>query len=166
MPSELAGQFLALREFEIRAEYELRIDAYLHNSSNGPYHLARPELAAEIINSYMYLHSRAELFVYVVCVMSNHVHAVVRAPDEVDAIDPGKLMMRHKSHTARKCNQLLGLTNRPFWDESYFDRTVRHGKFTRVMWYVHNNPVKAGLVDNWREWPHCWLNPEYAALFT
>lgn len=166
LPPNLAGQMLAKREFEINARYELAFDEYLHNHSNGPYHLSRPDLADEVIKSYAYLHENKELFVFVACVMSNHVHAIVRAPDGVDEVNTGSLMSRHKRHTSRACNKLLETTGNPFWDDDYFDRTVRHGKFTTIMWYVLNNPVKAGLVDNWREWPHTWLNPEYKSLFT
>lgn len=162
----LAGQILVKREFEINARYELAFDEYLHNGTNGPYYLSRPEWVVEILKSYAYLHENNDVFVYAVCVMSNHVHAIVRGPDDVDHVDIGALMSRHKRHTARKCNELLNVTGNPFWDEGYFDRTIRQGKFTTVMWYVLNNPVKAGLVDNWREWPGCWLNPAYASLFT
>jgi len=162
-PANLGGQFLKAETFRINALYEIALDEYLHKDSNGPYHLSNPAVAAEILNSYQFLHSKRQLYVYAVCVMSNHVHAVVRAPDEVA---PGLLMSRHKSHTSRKSNEILGLTGTPFWEDDYFDRRVRDGKFNTVMWYVLNNPVKAGLVDNWREWPHCWLNPEYELLFT
>ena len=165
-PSGIGGQFLVKRTFEIIAHYELALDSFLHENSNGPYHLSKPEIAAEIIKSYQFLHDKRQLYVYVVCVMSNHVHAIVRAPDEMEEVASGLIMSRHKSHTARKCNVILGLTGLSFWEDDYFDRTVRDGKFTTVMWYVLNNPVKAGLVDNWREWPHCWLNPEYELLFT
>jgi len=165
-PAGQGGQFLQKRIFEINALYELALDNYLHKDSNGPYHLSNPQIATEIIKSYLFLHDKNQLYVYAVCVMSNHVHAVVRAPDGIDEVESGLIMSRHKSHTSRQCNKLLGRTGLPFWDDDYFDRTVRVGKFNTVMWYVLNNPVKAGLVDNWREWPNCWLNPDYELLFT
>jgi len=33
------------------------------------------------------------------------------------------------------------------------------------MWYVLNNPVKAGLVKNWKDWPATYLNPDFDLLF-
>jgi len=48
LPPRIGGQLLLKREFEINARYELAFDEYLHNDSNGPYHLSRPDLAAEI----------------------------------------------------------------------------------------------------------------------
>jgi REP element-mobilizing transposase RayT len=161
----LGDQFLNKRVFEINARYELGMDKYLHKNSNGPYYLSKSYVASEILQSYQYLHDNQELFVYTVCVMSNHVHALVRAPDGVEKVDSGLFMSRHKSYTARMCNKLLGRTGKPFWEDDYFDRTVRKGKFDRVIMYVLNNPVKAGLVKHWREWPHSWLNPEFELLY-
>jgi len=33
-------------------------------------------------------------------------------------------------------------------------------EFTRILAYIVNNPVKAGLVDEWRDWPYTYVNPE------
>ncbi len=164
-PPRAGDQFLNRRIFEINARYEMEMENYLHKDSNGPYYLSKPEIAAEVLKSYQYLHDNQELFVYAVCVMSNHVHAVVRAPYGVDELNSGLLMSRHKRHTSRMCNKILNRTGEPFWEEDYFDRTVRKGKFDRVMMYVLNNPVKAGLVNHWREWPHSWLNPDFKLLY-
>jgi REP element-mobilizing transposase RayT len=164
-PPGIGGRFLEAELFKINAFYEMQLDAYLHEDSNGPFHLSNPDVAKEILDSYRFLHDKQELFVYAVCVMSNHVHAVVRAPEGVDEADSGLFMSRHKSHTARMCNKLLERTGKSFWEDDYFDRTVRRGKFNTVMWYVLNNPVKAGLVNDWWEWPNTWLNPEYEELF-
>lgn len=165
-PPELAAIYLSNQLFDIEARYDLAMDKYLHSNSNGPYHLSTPAIAREVLASYQFLQNSGAVYVYVICVMPNHVHAVVRCPDELEFVDPGLLMSRHKSFTAKKCNAILGLTGLPFWDKNYYDRTVRNGKFETVMWYVLNNPVKAGLTDDWRKWPYTWLNPEYALLFT
>ncbi|MBC6994155.1 transposase [Neolewinella lacunae] len=112
-----------------------------------------------------FLHDRQEIYLYVVCVMGNHVHAIVRAPEGVEKVNIGKLMNRHKTHTAQVCNKLLGKTGAPFWDHFYFDRTIRKNKFERAMWYVLNNPVEAGLVRDWRDWGGTYLNPDFDSLF-
>jgi REP element-mobilizing transposase RayT len=165
MPSGLAGQFLQLQHFEINALHELFLDDYLHGKSNGPYHLAQPELATIVLDSLLTLHEQEIVYVYAICVMSNHVHAILGVPDGKEFVAIGKLMKSHKGFTARMCNRVLAATGIPFWDDSYFDRTVRKGKFITVMAYVLNNPVKAGLVEHWSAWPHSWLNPEFELLF-
>ena len=151
--------------FQLNARYELEIDEALHKIKSGPFHLMQPALAREIINSWKFLQEQTAVYVYAICVMGNHVHALVRSPTDKEEIDIGALMNRHKAHTARTCNKILGLTGTQFWEHFYFDRTVRTGKFTRVMWYVLNNPVEAGLVKHWEDWGGTYLNPDFDALF-
>jgi REP element-mobilizing transposase RayT len=165
MPPGLTGQFLQRRRFEVNTLHELLLDDYLHNENNGPYHLARPKLATIVLASLLTLHEREIVYIYAICVMSNHVHAVLGVPDGKELVDVGQLMKSHKGFTGRMCNRILNTTGLPFWDNSYFDRTVRRGKFITVMAYVLNNPVKAGLVEHWSAWPHSWLNPEFELLF-
>jgi hypothetical protein len=41
------------------------------------------------------------------------------------------------------------------WQESYFDHIVRDEEsVARQVCYVLNNPVRAGLVNRWDEWPY------------
>ena len=34
-------------------------------------------------------------------------------------------------------------------------------EWRRIVWYVLNNPVKAGLVQEWREWPWTYFKYKY-----
>src|SRR5436190_12559584 len=55
----------------------------------------------------------------------------------------------HGSRTSKEANRLLGWEGE-FWQEDYFDHTIRSSKeFDRTIRYVLENPAKAGLVD-WR----------------
>jgi REP element-mobilizing transposase RayT len=82
-------------------------------------------------------------------VMPNHVH-VLWTP----CIAHADLMHRVKGSTARHANQLLGHSGRPFWQQEYFDRTVRSDKeFEQIPQYIEWNPVKAGLVTTPTEFP-------------
>lgn len=164
-PELLRSGLYAREAFVINARFELDIDEALHAVKSGPFYLQEPALTKEVIDSWKFLHDKGDVYLYAVCVMGNHVHAVVRAPDGRDEADIGRLINRHKSYTALECNKIIGKTGDPFWEHSYFDRTVRKGRFERVMWYVLNNPVKAGLVSDWRDWPGTYLNPDFDALF-
>jgi REP element-mobilizing transposase RayT len=117
------------------------------------------------LDSWLFLQNKGLVVVIAICVMGNHVHVILRTPDDTEPVMPGALMQRHKSHTARECNKLLKTINAPFWDSNYHDRVIRKGKFITAVWYVLNNPVKAGLVENWGDWPGTYLNPDYAGLF-
>lgn len=57
-----------------------------------------------------------------------------------------------KRHTARQANLLLGREGE-FWQDESYDHVVRdEAEYRRIVTYVLNNPVKAGLVDAWRLW--------------
>ncbi|NJB87176.1 REP element-mobilizing transposase RayT [Lewinella marina] len=160
-------ELLRVGQNRINERHELAIDEALDAlSSSTPYHLQRTDIAAIVLNSWQYLDKSGQVNVWAVCIMGNHVHVILSAGIELDEVDLGEVMERHKGFTARMANRLLGLTGSPFWEPGYFDRRIRSGKFQRVMWYVLNNPVKAKLVNKWTEWPHTWVHPEYEPMFT
>ncbi|MEP6539350.1 MAG: transposase, partial [Bryobacteraceae bacterium] len=81
-------------------------------------------------------------------VMSNHVHLLV-----TPKVPLPKLTQSLKGITAKRANVILGRTGEPFWQEETFDRNVRNqDEFERIRFYVENNPVRAGLVREAREY--------------
>ncbi len=166
LPQDLYQREFARYAGLVNSRFELEIDDLLDKRRDGPFHLQRPDIARLVMDSWKNLEQRGVVYVYAVCVMGNHVHVIVRAPSFRETVNISKLLQSHKSYTSRQANVLLDLTGRSFWAEDYFDRRVRKGKFLRVMWYVLNNPVKAGLVSHWEEWPHTYIHPEYRSLFT
>jgi REP element-mobilizing transposase RayT len=57
-----------------------------------------------------------------------------------------------KRYTARQANQLLGREG-AFWQHENYDHVVRdEEEWQRIITYILNNPVKAGLVQNWEDW--------------
>jgi len=57
-----------------------------------------------------------------------------------------------KSFTAHQANKLLNRRGQ-FWEHESFDHAVRDNEeWARIITYVLNNPVKAGLVGDWRAW--------------
>ena len=64
-----------------------------------------------------------------------------------------------KGYTAREANRLLGRTGQPFWQGESYDHWVRdETEFIRIIAYIENNPVKAGLVarSEDRRWSSAW----------
>jgi putative transposase len=41
------------------------------------------------------------------------------------------------------------------WQEGVFDRLLRRDEFAESKWqYIRENPVRAGLVNRWWDWPY------------
>jgi len=166
LPERIRQETSHKEKYRINAQYELAVEKALHaRNTPGPRHLSEPDLAKIVLDSWLNLQERGVIYVYVICVMSNHVHAVIRALDGMEETLLPVIMKSHKGFTARKINELLDKTFNSFWEPDYFDRRIRTGKFNTVMWYVLNNPVTAGLVKDWKDWPHTYLNPDFASLF-
>ena len=75
-------------------------------------------------------------------VMPNHVHLLV-----TPHIPVAKLTRRLKGYTAREANRLLGRTGEAFWQPESYDHWVRsEQEWGRIVRYIENNPVAAGLA--------------------
>ena len=44
-----------------------------------------------------------------------------------------------------------------FWHHESYDHYVRDEELNRIIQYIVNNPVKAGMVEDWRDWKFTYL---------
>jgi REP-associated tyrosine transposase len=80
--------------------------------------------------------------------MPDHLHAVV-TPKEDRAAKLGDLSAALK----RWIRQELKANWR--WQAGCFDRLLRSDESLHAKWrYLQENPVRAGLVKNWEDWPY------------
>lgn len=71
------------------------------------------------------------------------------------------ILRKLKGRTARGCNLILNRTG-PFWQHESFDHLVRDAnELERIILYILENPVKAGLCKEWAEWKWTYLHPDY-----
>jgi len=121
------------------------MDTLLDQATTGPLYLRRPEIATLMVDALRYGEKQIfkyDLHAYVV--MSNHVHLLITPREPLS-----KITHSLKRFTARKANELLGLTGQPFWQDESYDHLVRNAEgFERIVHYIENNPVRAGLAKN------------------
>ncbi|MGF1572609.1 MAG: transposase, partial [Sumerlaeia bacterium] len=144
-----------------------RMEYYL-NQGYGSCALANDFAAKIIVNSWQeFSANHYELIAWVV--MPNHVHVLIMLDDQAPL---GKIVQSWKRFTATRINRALreGVienktpnivendstsTKAAFWERDYWDRFIRYEQhFVNTIDYIHNNPVKAGLVQNPEHWPH------------
>jgi REP element-mobilizing transposase RayT len=109
------------------------------------------------------LHCQREkgLLVYGWVVMTNHVHLIVRASQE----NLSDIVRDHKKYTAKKIYEAIMANEREsrkawlplvlnykdhiwFWEEGYHGAAIySESFFLTKLKYLHENPVKAGLVE-------------------
>lgn len=100
------------------------------------------------------------------CLMPNHVHLLVdtqdipQPPPHKDGTrftPPVYALWLLKGRTAHLCQKRLGRTGR-FWSREYSEHLVRDGReYKRILAYIANNPVQAGLARHWQDWPHTFV---------
>lgn len=126
-----------------------RVDAILDKAATGPVWLKEPAIANMIQEAL--LERCAPLYaLQAYVVMANHLH-VFLTPKTGSNI--ASITKRIKGYTPREANKLLGRTGKTFWQDESFDHWARdRSEFFRIVKYIENNPVKAGLVDKPENW--------------
>lgn len=140
----------------LKKQHFANYDAVLDLAAHGPTWLRQPAVA-ELIVSEIKLLRELEVEVLAFCLMANHVHLVAQLPEAAD-FSAARMMQRLKGRTALAANKLLNRTGQDFWRKESYDHVVRNGREQeRVIAYVVNNSVKAGLVDDWTQWPYTYV---------
>ena len=153
-----------------KRQWFLKFEKMLDKAQNGPLWLKDERIAKEVAESLHYRDGKVyRLDAH--CIMANHVHVVFTPlaiqSTKIDAVDLqdntpqtnslcyntlSSIMQSLKGYTARKANQLLGRRG-TFWHHESYDHVVRNAsEWQRIITYVLNNPVKAGLVNEWTKW--------------
>ena len=131
----------------------------------------RKEIKDIFIDSLKYCQENKGLIVCCYVIMSNHVHLILQAEERSDGLSA--IIRDLKKFTSKKIINWIqnnyaesrkdwmlpifqdhGLNNTnnhkfQLWQQRYHAKLLSYPKFTyRVINYIHNNPVKAGIVDN------------------
>jgi REP element-mobilizing transposase RayT len=122
--------------------------------------LARPEIAAIVAEALHYRDGK-DYDLLAFCIMPTHVHVLftLLVAEATHSSVLGKVMQSLKKHTARQANLQLYRSG-PFWQDESFDHIIRNDEeFLRVLSYILENPVKAGLVLLREEYPWMYCKP-------
>ncbi len=114
----------------------------------GACFLLLPRVAEILQESFLY-HDGKRYRLHAWVIMPNHFHLLVTLLEDWDL---GAVIKNIKSVSAHRANQLLSRTGK-FWATEYFDRYIRDSDhYQRVVNYVEQNPVKAGLCQSATDW--------------
>ncbi len=153
--------------FDIRKRYLFQIDQLLHKIVNGPIVLSQKEI---LDKTKEVLHRFDGEFYDLICysIMSNHVHILIdtsiqikedqyfdEITDKFTTLD--QIMKRVKAPIARFANTILN-TSGQFWERESYDIYIRNEIMkSNVISYILENPVKAKLVESWKDYSGNYL---------
>ncbi len=108
------------------------------------------------------------------CIMSNHVHLVFNMDLQIENIPEyeilttknyvqiERVMQRIKGGSSLVINQFLGTKGVTNWQAESYDHYIRsEQELKNIINYTLQNPVKAGLVENWQDWQFSYVNENY-----
>ncbi len=98
----------------------------------------------------------------VAVVVPDHVHVILTLTDESrrTLIPLVEIMKAIKGASAHAINHHAG-NHGAIWQEESFDRAVRSSEsLDAKIGYILENPVRSGLVRDWREYKWIWREPE------
>jgi REP element-mobilizing transposase RayT len=83
--------------------------------------------------------------------MPDHLHLFVAFDDREMVLER---WMKSVKNTLSKTLRSTGIPV-PHWQKGFFDHVLRSGESYEEKWnYVRENPVRAGLVPVWNDWPY------------
>ncbi len=144
-----------------RKNYYERYDEFLAGIHNDKSYLQNP-VFVEIVQDCLHFWHNKRYLLYSYCVMPNHVHLLIEPIKNKDNLvfPISKIMHSIKSYSANKCNGILK-ENKAFWMHENYDHMVRNeNDLMHEFYYILNNPVKAGLTDDYQKWPYTYINQE------
>ena len=82
--------------------------------------------------------------------MPDHLHAFVVVDDA--RLNLSSWVKSLKNALSKKLRERQ--VSPPHWQKGFFDHVLRSSESYSEKWdYVRQNPVRAGLVNDWKEWP-------------
>ena len=92
-----------------------------------------------------------DVLIYAYCIMPDHVHLLISASHNKDIISFVREIKSLSTRIAWAYNYRGGI-----WQTSFYDHFLRNDEGRReVINYIVENPVREGLVDNWRDYQFC-----------
>jgi putative transposase len=126
------------------------MDREIDKAAFGPVWLKDPRIARLVADALQAGESERSFYgLRSWVVMPNHVHALLRPTKSLPVV-----MRWLKGSTARQANRILRRTGEAFWQDESFDHRVRdEAELERLVRYIEDHPVSAGLVQTAQEWP-------------
>ncbi|HPG47215.1 MAG TPA: hypothetical protein PKW76_16180 [bacterium] len=151
----------------IRYRYFGKFDRLLDCCGTGPQWLAHPEIRRIVHEAIRYRDDRV-YHLLAFTIMPNHMHLVfellsddIQKRRDSSPYRVTSILENLKWYTALHCNRILGRKGQ-FWQYESYDHMVRNfEELGRIVQYILENPVKAGLAKDWREWPGNYVIPGF-----
>jgi putative transposase len=112
-----------------------------------------PPLAEQAVESLAFYRRQGKWLLFAYCLMPDHLHLLATPQGGADL---SRILGQYERYVTRTAwtHGVVGA----LWQRSYHDHVLRKQEAAaEVVAYIVNNPVRAGLVAQWEEWPWCGM---------
>ena len=121
-------------------------------------HFANPSIARVAMDTIREIGSNYGYKIYSFCVMPDHLHILVNPSDSGMSLP--KFMQILKSKIAVLILKQTGINQ--LWQKSYYEHVLRKSEdLLETVNYILNNPVRKGLVEDYRGYAFCGVLDEF-----
>jgi len=117
--------------------------------------------------SFKYAKNKFSFRIEAIVIMPDHLHMII---DVMNPKEYPKIISCMKRYFSKNCNpkfyedifqshhrEKMGYL--PVWQKRFYEHTIRDEKdYNTKLQYIHNNPLKHGLVENIHDWKYGSLN--------
>ena len=115
----------------------------------GSAQLTAGKISDDLFSTVSFYHQQAKWFPEIFLLMPDHLHALISF-----TWDPGAGMTNLIKNWKRYTATHFGI----HWQRGFNDHRIRSEADHAEKWaYIRDNPVKAGLVEKYHQWPHLWF---------
>jgi len=162
--AQWSGESQSSALYRLNKKYFGKYDAWLDQCLSESPHWLAEEQVARIVMDTIHRQDGDHFALSAFCIMPNHVHLLIdttgfsqvtrtNQAGTTKAYPLTDCLRLLKGGSARYCNQKLGRSG-AFWHHESYEHVVRdEGEYERILRYIRQNPVKAGLVADWQQWP-------------
>ncbi len=126
------------------------IDKWLDHAPQNSW-MKNPKIATIMQEAILHRHQRGDWELLQHVVMPNHIHLFL----ETGTNTLKQVMEDFKRWTGHQSMKLIDAKPKRFWQREWFDHWSRSDEGDdRIIAYIRNNPVKAGLVKHYTDWPY------------
>lgn len=113
----------------------------------GVNQLATPQVGSELIGTINHRNESGIWWAHLAVLMPDHAHLLLSFPQE-----------RRLQTTISKWKEWTAKSLEIDWQRDFFEHRLRRDESHREQAdYILNNPVRAGLVQQWEDWPYVFI---------
>ena len=152
--------------YEIEKNYFNKFDKLLSMDTTNCW--LNQDKIAQLIANKLHSYDKHRYLLICYCIMPNHVHMLVNMKDFISVNTSNRsgrtryypltnVLRLMKGSTARIANKMLDRSG-AFWQHESYDHYVRsENEYNKIIEYILQNPVKSGIVTDWRDWKWNYL---------